>query len=407
VGDGLSEGTRVLITDGQDRAALAVCRALGDAGYVIDVAAGERPAPAHWSRWCHRRLTVTDPTDDAGRFVEELRAIVSGTRYELAIVGRDASLLAVSRHRDRLAPFVELGLPSSDVVERCLSKVGLAEAAEAVGLGSPGTAICDDGGEAEAAARRFGYPVLVKPRSSVFEVDGGLRHRGSSLVDSEAGLLEVIPEYGTPCLVQRQLRGPIVSFSGVAADGRLLAEAVSRYSRTWPPQAGSVSFSETIPAPADLVSKVGSLIARLGWEGIFELELIRMQDGRFAAIDLNPRPYGSLELATRAGVPLPVIWCDWLRGTRTGRPGEARPGYRYRWDDAELRNLWWRLRRADLRAALEVLRPRRRTVRAHFRLSDPAPLAARGLLLLNHGLDRLRRDDRREQRLMKGAGDES
>ncbi len=118
--------SRVLLTDAQDRSSLAGCRSLHRAGYGVDALASSRPAAAHWSRFCDRRLVATDPREDQGRFVEELRNIVRSTSYRLLVTGSDASLLAISRHRERFAPFVELGLPPADVVERCVSKQALA-----------------------------------------------------------------------------------------------------------------------------------------------------------------------------------------------------------------------------------------------------------------------------------------
>jgi predicted ATP-grasp superfamily ATP-dependent carboligase len=384
--DGPDNRPRVLVTDAQDRSSLAGCRSLQRAGYAVDAVATSRPAAGHWSRFSDKRLTATDPRSDPDLFISELSEIVRGTRYRLLVTGSDASLLAISRHRERLEPFVELGLPPADVVERCVSKPALARAAASAGLGSPETEICADGDEARAAAHRFGYPVVLKPQSTIVGRNGDMRQRASSLIRDEASLGAQLPEYGTPCLIQRREAGAVLSFSGVAADGRLLAYGVSQYGRTWPPEGGAVSFAETIPPPEGLREKVEDLLDVLGWQGVFELELIQRASG-FAAIDFNPRLFGSLELITKAGAPLTAAWCDWVLG-RGQIDGEARPGYHYRWEDAELRNLWRRLRTGQIRSALTVLRPQRRMTRSFFRATDPAPLVARLLLLLDHRLRR-------------------
>jgi predicted ATP-grasp superfamily ATP-dependent carboligase len=325
---------------------------------------------------------ASDPREDEARFVEELRDIALTVSYQLLVTGSDASLLAVSRHRERFEGLIELGLPSAQVVERCVSKRALADASIEAGLGAPETEVCADEAEARAAARRFGYPVVLKPPSTVRAVNGGSVQRGSMVVQDEAALETLWPGYGAQSLVQKCLGGDVVSFSGVAADGRLLAYGMSRYARTWPPEGGAVSFAETISPPASLQKRVENLIGVLGWEGVFEVELV--QNGtRFAAIDFNPRLFGSLELITRAGAPLSTAWCDWVLGFEPVA-SEARAGYRYRWEDAEARNLWRRLREGRLRSALSMLRPRRRMTRSFFRPTDPAPLAARLLLLLTH-----------------------
>ncbi|HEY6771146.1 MAG TPA: hypothetical protein VI035_01710 [Solirubrobacterales bacterium] len=329
-----------------------------------------------------------DPRDDGARFVEELRAIAQTASYRLLVTGSDASLLAVSRHRARLESLIELGLPPAEIVERCVSKQALADAAVEAGLGAPEAEVCADEAEARAAAHGFGYPVLLKPSSTVVARNGGAIQRGSAVLRDEASLEALWPKYGPGSLLQRRLDGDVISFSGVAADGRLLAYGVSRYGRTWPPEGGAVSFAETISPPDGLHRKIENLTRVLGWQGVFEAELIE-HGSRFAVIDFNPRLFGSLELITRAGAPLTTAWCNWMLGAGPVG-GEARAGYRYRWEDAEARNLSRRLKERRIRSAVRMLRPRRRMTRSFFRLTDPAPLVARVLLLARHGLRRWR-----------------
>src|SRR5205823_239991 len=96
------------------------------------------------------------------------------------------------------------------------------------------------------AARRLGYPVLVKP-FRVVTVAGGVTRRASSVrADDDAALLAAASTVGEPYLVQACEAGPVVSFGGVLADGQLVGVAASRYLRTWQPTAGNVAFSETI-----------------------------------------------------------------------------------------------------------------------------------------------------------------
>src|SRR4029079_8868272 len=59
---------RILITDGEARAALSACRALRSAGYEVDAVASDGPALVHWSRYCSRRLWAPDPRVDRGAF---------------------------------------------------------------------------------------------------------------------------------------------------------------------------------------------------------------------------------------------------------------------------------------------------------------------------------------------------
>jgi predicted ATP-grasp superfamily ATP-dependent carboligase len=273
---------------------------------------------------------------------------------------------------------VDLGLPDDGTVERCTDKVELATRALEAGLGAPEAVVCANRDEALAAAERFGFPAVLKPRRTVFRDGETIRHLASALVEDTAALDARLGEAGTPCIVQRRERGPIVSIAGVFAAGRLLALACSRYLRTWPAEAGPVSFSRSIEPAEGLRPSVTALLTALGWQGIFELETIERGEGDYAVLDFNPRIYGSLALAVKAGAPLPAVWCDWLL---KGREADltARPGVFYRWEDADLRNVLASLRAGHPGQAAAILRPRRGVAHAYFRWHDPLPLAVRAL----------------------------
>lgn len=333
---------------------------------------------------------LADPRTEAKAFVAGLERIVAPRDHAILIPGSDAALLAISEHRARLEPYVRLGLPPHEAVTACVDKVKLAGAAVRAGLGSPRSRLCTGPDDACAVARRFGYPVVVKPVRSVFGGNGSVRQQGGRRAHDEASLRTLLPEFGNPCLVQASEPGPLYSCSGVTVEGRLAAVAVSRYCRTWPAESGNATSAITVEPPPGLAAKVDALLRDLGWEGIFELELILHPDGRFLVIDLNPRPFGSMSLVIAAGAALPALWCEWLLGTC--RPDvTARSGVRYRWEDGELKHALWHLRRRHLRAAASAMAPHRRVVHAHFRRDDPLPLAARVLYL---AAPRLRRLDR-------------
>jgi len=381
------DAVAVLLTDGQERSAPTACESLSRAGYRVGAASSERPAPGRWSRFCDERFDVPDPNLDRRAFAQAVAQVGQDGGFGTVIPGSDAALIAISSHRDLFSAEIALGLPPPGVVDNCVSKLSLTEYARDAGLAVPETIVCADRDEALAAAARLRYPVLLKPQRTVISQGGHIRQRGSFLAADEAALAQRLPEIGFPCLLQRQALGSLYSIGGVMAAGSLLCVAASVYTRTWPPNAGPVCFSETVSAPASLLDRVEHLVAATGWQGIFELELIGTQDGRFAAIDFNPRLYGSLALAAGAGAPLPAIWCDWLLRGQATRCA-ARPGVCYRWTDADLRHAWALLLRGRPAAAAAVLRPRRRTAHPYLRRRDPAPALARLVQVLRHRIPR-------------------
>lgn len=364
---------RVLLTDAEERSVLACARGLADDGFRVSVAASHRPAPAHWSRACSERLMLPDCRADLGGFVRGLHAALQ-TGFDALVPGSEQSLTAVSGMRASIESQTRVGLAPHDAVLTAINKEALAALAAAAGLPVPETIECTTEDDVLEAVAELGYPVVLKP---VRTAAGATAVPRKALVARNAEILAgLLPVFGLPVLVQRFCGAPVVSVAGVCADGRLLGIAASRYRRTWFPDGGSASHAESFRADRGLIDRVEALVAAAQVQGIFELELLELGAGRHAAIDLNPRLYGSLALALAAGANLPAVWVRWLLG-EAPTWCEARPGVRYRWEDAELRHLLWHVRRRRLRSALAVVRPRSGTAHAYFRLTDPGPLAAR------------------------------
>jgi predicted ATP-grasp superfamily ATP-dependent carboligase len=371
----------VLIVDAGERSAVAACECLARAGYRVGTASSQRRAPASWSRFSSARYALPNPRADGPRFAERVAAIAAADGYATALACSEGSLWALSNNREAFDDGIDLGLPPAQAVERCTDKLALTEAAGAAGLAAPETIACDSAEEALAAAQRLGFPVVLKPLRTVFAHGEETVHLASSLVADAASLDTALSASGFPCLVQRRETGAMLSVAGVIADGRLLAATASRYLRTWPPDGGPVSFSRSLEQPAPFLESVARLAHAIGWNGIFELELIELADGRPAVLDFNPRIYGSLALAVKAGTPLPAIWCDWLlKGKQSESRGRA--GVFYRWEDADLRNSLRLLRAGKPGQAISVIRPRSPVAHAYFRWHDPLPAAVRALNLL-------------------------
>lgn len=375
----------VLLTDAYERSAPAACLSLGRAGYRVGGASHRGPAPGKWSRHCDSGFVVSDPRSASSAFAEELSEIADAGAFTTLLPGSDASVIALSDHREAFSDAVKLGLPSKESVDLCVSKIAFHERAAKVGLAPPETVVCSDREAALAAARRLGLPVVLKPHRTVFSLAGTKHQRTSYIATDEPALELELEQVGFPCLLQRRESGGLVSVAGVMAGEDLLATAVSKYIRTWPADVGAVSYSETIAPTTDLVEAARDLLASLGWQGVFELECIEGADGGLAAIDFNPRLYGSLALAVSARAPLPAIWCDWLLKDRVVKLA-AQPSLHYRWLDSDLRHTWQYVRKRRLTDAIAVLMPKRHTTHPYFRWSDPAPALARLLQMVRVGL---------------------
>ena len=368
----------VLVTNAEQRSTLAACRGLASAGYrtaVIDIGEG---VATRWSRACDEVLAAPNPLNDPLGFVERVVDRLRERRYDAMLFATDAALVAASEYRGFIEPLTRLGLPPHESVLRSLDKLSLLEWAADAGLPPPPTIICESQGEAHRAAAELGFPVGIKPARSLVKIGPSMRQRTMTVVEDEARLSAILPNYGLPVTLQRfENVLSILSCSGAIAEEAMLALTMARARRTYPPTAGSFCFSETIEPLSEIVDKVIAVLRETGWQGIFQVDLLETNE-RTSLIDLNPRLFSSMGLDIRAGVNLPAIWCDWLLG-RDPIPVRARPGYRYRWEEGELRHLFWQLRRRRIPVAATMLRPHRRTEHAFLSLSDPGPFLFQAL----------------------------
>jgi predicted ATP-grasp superfamily ATP-dependent carboligase len=373
----------VLVTGGEHLAVLAGVRALREAGYAPWVAVHDPGAYAARSRDAAGVIEVPNPARDEAGFVRALVAAAPRIPVTVVLPGTEFGLVALSRHAHCFPSGVVLGVCPPAVVAKATEKALLGDLARAAGLSVPPT--LDAGLDDLARGLPFPYPAVVKPRrSELVSSDRVVRHFAVRRVDSPAELrtaLAALPEGRG--LVQPYLHGPLGSLAGVFWEGEMVCAVQSRGDRLWPPDCGSMTWAETVPLNPRLAAAIGSLLRAIGWNGLYQVDFFE-QAGEILVIDLNPRLYTSLALATGAGMNLPGIWVDLLRG-RPPRSGAAyRIGVAYRHDEDDVRALLRMLSRGPRRAALRGFLPRRNTVHPVFSARDPWPLLASLSKLVRH-----------------------
>jgi hypothetical protein len=104
---------RVLVTDGEQRAALAVVRSLGRGGYQVAVAASRTPSLAGASRWAASERQVPDALRDPAGFVDAVAAMAYAESAQLLLPMTDASLLALLDARERFPNLAAVSFPST------------------------------------------------------------------------------------------------------------------------------------------------------------------------------------------------------------------------------------------------------------------------------------------------------
>jgi predicted ATP-grasp superfamily ATP-dependent carboligase len=304
----------LLVDQSRDRATLVAARCLGAAGVEVGTGAWQ-PSLASTSRYARRHHEVRECEVDEDGFVADVARAVAEGGYDLVFCSYDVGLLTLSRRREEIAP-ASWPYAGEEAVWRAFDKLDLARAATAAGLAAPRTELAD-----EASIAGWSGPVVVKARTHApkrFPT-----HIYASAADGRALAGQIRAEGGEPLLQQPMSgrMGAVVLL--IDREGEPLVELHQEAVRTWPPEAGDTVRGRLVPHDPELSRGMRRLARELGWFGLVQVEFVRDEQGVAHVTDFNGRFYGSMALATGAGVNLPALWAQLALGTR--RPQARRP----------------------------------------------------------------------------------
>jgi predicted ATP-grasp superfamily ATP-dependent carboligase len=237
----------------------------------------------------------------------------------------------------------------------------------------------DEPAQLRALPAGFRFPVVLKSRRSRERDGAGWRQGGVFTVRSTQELQRTAcrPELAGGALLQAFVPGHGEGLFFAVDKGRIRASFAHRRLREKPPAGGVAVCSEAIAVDASLLEPSARLLERLGFHGVGMLELRRGRGARPSLIEMNPRLWGSLQLAIDAGVDFPG-WILALHGLGPEpAPTPYREGVRVRWELGTLDRLWIAARHGSP-AKEEDDAPRRARSRTRLevlRWSDPAPFA--------------------------------
>lgn len=311
---------RVLVLDAWTRKALSVVRSLGRSGVEVDAAAHTRLGAPLYSKFVKRRLLVPSPEGDPGAFAARVGQLLDATQYDCLLALEDSSLEALLPLRQRIEERAAFPVPPDDALAVASDKWRTTELARELGIPVPRSVLVSTRSDAAMAVERLTFPLIVKPTRA----SGS---RGMTRVGSREGLSDALDRalrHGD-AIVQEALPadGPGVGVGVLADRGSVRVMFSYRRLREFPVGGGPSTLRESTDDPA-IKSYAKDLFERLRWHGVGMAEFkIDQRSGIPKLLEVNPRFWGSLELANAAGVNFP----DLLLQVATGHPVEQ-PGYR-------------------------------------------------------------------------------
>lgn len=317
----------VFVTDGHWRKTLAVVRSLGRRGIPVTVGESTAIATSFFSRYCSRRVIYPSPVRDPDGFLNHLhRELARG--YRAIFPMEEVTLLLLARHRDFIDPLAFLPVPSYEKIQFVRDKEKLLKFAMGRGIPCPRTFFFR--APEEVKTSRVRLPAVVKPRigSGAF----GVRYvnEGQDLL---AAYLATHQKYPFP-LVQERIpqEGDSFGVSALFDEGsKVKAAFVHRRLREYPISGGPSTLRESVSHP-ELLEMGLSLLRALDWFGVAMVEFkVDPRDNTPKLMEVNPRFWGSLQLAIFSGVDFPYLVYRMAKGERFKSVLTYEIGRRCRW----------------------------------------------------------------------------
>ena len=240
----------------------------------------------------------------------------------------DATLSLVSRNREIISQYTTVPLPSHSALQRAGNKAETIALAESIGLPVPRTVIVERANELRLDD--LAVPVVVKPAR-------GSGSRGLRYVDDSSQVQSVVErvlaEHGTVLVQERipasgQGRGVALLFD---TSSKPVAGFTYKRLREYPVSGGPSTLRESTHDPV-LLELATRLLSALDWVGVAMVEFkVDPRDGKTKLMEINPRFWGSLELAIASGVNFPALLLKVATGEEFVPVFDYETGVRCRW----------------------------------------------------------------------------
>jgi predicted ATP-grasp superfamily ATP-dependent carboligase len=354
---------KILVTDGSSKHTLAAVRSLGQKGHRVTVVDKSLIAESFYSRYCNRRELVSRETKVPRQFALELRGILKKKKYDVLLPISWFSNYAVSKYHYCLDDLAQLAIPKFESMEIAANKDLTMEFARKIGLSVPETIPLVNETSLDDVGNKLGYPLVIKGSREAGTVT--FPRNLEEMKDAYHMLKEQRP------IAQQYIHGDGCGFFAAYNQGKCVAEFMHKRLREYPLSGGPSVAARAFYSPK--LEELGkTLLDKLEWHGVAMVEFKQStKDGKYYLMEVNPKFWGSLELAIHAGVDFPQIACDIAMGTASKSPQQRyRTNVSFRWPFPG--ELLYALEIGDYFGFIRNFFDRK--YQDDIRLSDPVPL---------------------------------
>lgn len=248
---------------------------------------------------------LADPGKSESEYLAGLLKIISGNTYDLIIPLEESSIRIILKNKEKIQKYTRFVLPTENDFESANNKWNVMQLADTLRIPHPLTFAPENEKEIEEAIRTIGFPLIIKPKLS----SGS---RGLKKINSKEEFQKHYPsiknKYGYPLLQECiDSSGQGLGVGLLFEHGKLVTSYSYKRLREFPVHGGPSTLRETTNQP-DLIQQAVRLLESLHWNGVAMVEFKNDPASNIPKLlEINPRFWGSLELAHSAGLNFPYL----------------------------------------------------------------------------------------------------
>lgn len=318
----------VLVTDSNYKHSLGIVRSIGKYGIKPYLLSYKHYSLSSFSKYSNKEIIIKK-----GFTKNELFEKLIEYDIELIILVGTNSFRKIVPWKYELKKLnADIIAVDEDILNIALSKKETYLIAQKLGVPYPKTYYLEDLDEIELIKNRITYPCVVK---GLYEVGGNIVDYAFHKEELENKYLEICSKYnltvhsGLP-MIQEYIPGYGCAFFAVYDNGKCGLTFQHKRIRELPVSGGVSVCAESFDNK--LVEKYGKLLLdSLKWHGVAMVEFKFNDQNIPILMEINPKFWGSTDLALEAGVNFPKALLDIYQKKKTTYSKKYKYPFRYQW----------------------------------------------------------------------------
>jgi protein-tyrosine-phosphatase/predicted ATP-grasp superfamily ATP-dependent carboligase len=323
----LTTHRRVLVLGEDTLAFLATIRSLGRFGLEVHTAWCPLDAPALQSRFVKQVHQIPPYRQESGEWIDAFKQLLQYQQFDLVLPIIDSAILPFQLHRAEFEPLARLCILPDDVYRICSDKAATYELAVREGVPVPQQSTIRNVADALACAKSFGYPLVLKPKSSAISQNPSVRQVVRK-AGEERELMELVQimTADQEVLAQENFIGRGVGVEVLCKEGQILA--AFQHERIHEPlMGGGSTYRKSVSLHGGMYAATSRLMKALRYTGVAMVEYKQnAATDRWVMLEINARFWGSLPLSVAAGLDFPRYLYEMLLEDRMEFPATYRTG---------------------------------------------------------------------------------